>query len=180
MGVGPIGLLCCAVAKAFGASKIIAVDIQPVRLEFAMKYAATHSFLSSCVPAGENAERLLKETDLPDGVDRVIDASGAEASIQVSLHIVRRGGVFVQAGMGKPDITFPIMALCQKEVTAKGSFRYGSGDYKLAVQLVSSGKINVKALISSIVRFEDAEQAFRDVKGGKGIKYLIAGPNEEI
>jgi len=79
--------------------------------------------------------------------------------------------------MGKPDITFPIVAMCTKELNLKGSFRYGSGDYKLAVDLVASGKINVKELITNKVKFEDAESAFQDVKAGKGIKVLIEGPS---
>jgi D-xylulose reductase len=179
MGAGPVGLLCCAVAKAYGATKVVSVDIQKSRLEFAASYAATHTFMPERVPAEENAVRLLKETGLEGGADAVIDASGAEPSIQTSIHTVRRGGVYVQGGMGKPDITFPIMALCIKEVTCKGSFRYGSGDYKLALEFVSSGKVDVKKLITETVKFEDAEQAFKDVKGGKGIKMLIAGPNEK-
>lgn len=180
MGAGPVGLLCCAVAKAFGASKIVAVDIQPNRLVFAAKYAATHTFTPSKVPAEENAQALLKEVGIEDGADAVIDASGAELSIQCCVHAVRRGGTYVQGGMGKPDVMFPIMQLCIKEITVKGSFRYGSGDYKLAVEFVSSGKVEVKSLISREVEFEEAEEAFRDVKEGKGIKVLIRGPNEGI
>jgi D-xylulose reductase len=179
MGAGPVGLLCCAVARAFGASKVVSVDIQPSRLEFAAKYAATHTFTPGKVSAEENAANLLREAGLGDGVDVAIDASGAEPSIQACVHAVRRGGTYVQGGMGKPDVTFPITALCIKEITVKGSFRYGSGDYKLAVEFVSSGKVDVKALISREVKFEDAEEAFRDVKAGKGIKVLIKGPNED-
>jgi D-xylulose reductase len=179
MGAGPVGLLCCAVAKAYGASTIVAVDIQPSRLEFAASYAATHTFTPERVSAEENAARLLKETGLDEGADAVIDASGAEPSIQASIHALRRGGIYVQGGMGKPDINFPIMALCTKEITMKGSFRYSSGDYKLAVELISSGKVNVKKLISGTVKFEDAEKAFENVKAGKCIKMLIAGPNEK-
>lgn len=179
MGAGPVGLLCCAVAKAYGASKIVSVDIQPTRLEFAQEFAATHTFTPSRVPAEENAAALLKETGIEGGADAVIDASGAEPSIQTSIHVVRRGGVYVQGGMGKPDINFPIMALCTKEITVKGSFRYGSGDYRLAVELVASGKVDVKKLITGTVEFENAEQAFKDVKEGKGIKVLIKGPNEK-
>jgi D-xylulose reductase len=178
MGAGPVGLLCCAVARCFGASKIVTVDIQSARLEFAAKYAATHTFTPSKVPAEENATKLLESAGLEDGADAVIDASGAEPSIQCCVHAVRRGGTFVQGGMGKPDITFPIMALCIKEITVKGSFRYGSGDYKLAVEFVGSGKINVKNLITSEVDFEKAEEAFGQMKEGKGIKVLIRGPNE--
>jgi D-xylulose reductase len=179
MGAGPVGLLCCAIAKVFGASTIVAVDIQPARLEFAANYAATHTFMPARVPAEENAANLLKNIGFPDGVDAVIDASGAEPSIQTSIHTVRRGGVYVQGGMGKSDITFPIMAFCIKEITARGSFRYGSGDYKLAVDLISRGEVDVKKLITGTVRFGQAEEAFKDVKAGKGIKILIAGPNEK-
>jgi D-xylulose reductase len=178
MGAGPVGLLCCAVAKCFGASKVVAVDIQQNRLDFAKEFAATHTFMPARTSAEENGLRLREESGLTEGADVVIDASGAEPSIQASIHVVRRGGTYIQGGMGKPDITFPIMALCTKEVTMKGSFRYGSGDYKLAVELVSSGKVDVKRLITKTVKFEEAEQAFKDVKAGTGIKVLIAGPNE--
>lgn len=177
MGAGPVGLLCCAVAKAFGASTIVSVDIQQARLDFAQGYAATHTFMPARVAAEANAAALLEAAGLPDGADAVIDASGAEPSIQASIHAVRRGGVYVQGGMGKPDINFPIMALCTKEVTMRGSFRYGSGDYALAVQLVAGGGVEVKSLVSREVDFQDAEKAFEDVAAGRGIKVLIRGPN---
>jgi D-xylulose reductase len=84
----------------------------------------------------------------------------------------------VQGGMGKPDITFPIMAMCTKELNVKGSFRYGTGDYQTAIDLVASGRISIKELITGKVKFEDAESAFAQVKRGEGIKLLIEGPEE--
>jgi D-xylulose reductase len=178
MGAGPVGLLCAAVAKAYGATKIVSVDIVQSKLDFAKDFAATHTYISQRISAEENAKNLLKEAGIPDGADVVIDASGAEPSIQAALHAVKVGGSYVQAGMGKPDINFPIMAFCIKEVTAKGSFRYGAGDYKLAVELVAAGKVDVKKLVSETVRFKQAEEAFEKVKQGQVIKILIAGPNE--
>lgn len=175
-GAGPVGLLCCAVAKALGASKIVSVDIQENRLEFAKKYAATATFVPAKVAAKENADRLVRENDLGLGADVAIDASGAEPSVQTAIHVLRMGGSYVQGGMGRDEITFPIMAACTKELTVKGSFRYGSGDYQTAVDMVASGKVDVKSLITRKVSFEDAEQAFEDVKAGKGIKVLIEGP----
>jgi D-xylulose reductase len=80
--------------------------------------------------------------------------------------------------MGKPDINFPIMAMCTKELNVKGSFRYGSGDYQTAIDLVASGRISVTELITGKVKFEDAESAFAQVKKGEGIKLLIEGPEE--
>lgn len=177
-GAGPVGLLCCAVAKAFGASKVIAVDIQPTRLEFAEKYIGMPTFVPGKVSPLENAARLKEQHNLGPGADVVLDASGAEASVHTGIHVLRTGGTYVQGGMGRDEITFPIMAACTKELNIKGSFRYGSGDYKLAVELIASGKVNVKGLITGVVKFEDAEQAFKDVKAGKGIKTLIAGVQE--
>ncbi|KKK25319.1 hypothetical protein AOCH_004322, partial [Aspergillus ochraceoroseus] len=174
-GAGPVGLLCCAVAKAFGATKIVAVDIQKPRLEFARKYAATAVFEPARVSSAENAARIIEENHLGRGADVAIDASGVEPSVHTGIHVLRTGGTYVQGGMGKSEMNFPIMAACTKELNMKGSFRYGSGDYKLAVELVASGRLSVKELITSSVKFDEAENAFKDVRAGKGIKTLIEG-----
>jgi len=71
------------------------------------------------------------------------------------------------------------MAMCAKEITMKGSFRYGPGDYATALELVASGRLQVKQLVTKEVEFLDAEQAFEEVKLGKGIKTLIRGPKDE-
>jgi D-xylulose reductase len=177
-GAGPIGLLCCAVARAFGATKTVVVDINEGRLDFAVKYAATHKIVAKRESSEDAAARIISEADLGNGADIAIDASGAEPCIQAAIHVLRVGGTYVQGGMGKADITFPITAMCTKELNVKGSFRYGSGDYKLAVDLIHSGRVNVKELITGQVKFRDAEKAFNEVKAAKGIKILIEGVEE--
>lgn len=57
-----------------------------------------------------------------------------------------------------------------------GSFRYSAGDYRLALDMIASGKLSVKELISKTVPFEEAKEAFENVKRGNGIKWLIEGP----
>lgn len=178
-GAGPVGLLCLAVAKAFGASKLVSVDINEERLQFAKKYAATHTVVSQRESAQDSAARIIKETDLGEGADIVIDASGAEPAIQTSIHLLRIGGTYVQGGMGKADITFPIGAMCSKELNVKGSFRYAGGDYALALELITTGRVDVKQLISGKVKFTDAEKAFSDVRAAKGIKTLIEGVEDD-
>ncbi|KAI1328936.1 GroES-like protein [Xylariaceae sp. FL0255] len=181
MGAGPVGLLCAAVAKAHGATTVVSVDIVDSKLEFATSFCSTHSYKSQKISASENADNIKALSPvLTDGADVVIDATGAEPSIQACLHVVKVGGTYIQGGMGKEELTFPIMAFCLKEVTAKGSFRYGSGDYRLAIELVATGKVDVKRLVSDVVPFKEAEQAFEKVKKGEVIKVLIAGPNEKI
>ncbi|KAM4068045.1 alcohol dehydrogenase groES-like domain-containing protein [Hirsutella rhossiliensis] len=180
MGAGPVGLLCAAVARAHGAATVVSVDIVQAKLDFARRFAATHTYMPRPrTSPPDNAAAIRAHAGLPRGADVVIDASGAEPSIQTSLHLVRMGGVYVQGGMGKADISFPIMALCLKEVTARGSFRYGPGDYELAIQLIASGQVDVKQLISAVVPFSQAEEAFRRVQEGQVIKMLIAGPNND-
>ncbi|KAG8411611.1 Endo-1,4-beta-xylanase 2 [Metarhizium acridum] len=180
MGAGPVGLLCAAVARAYGASKVVSVDIVQSKLDFARRFASTHAHLSRGAAPEDGARAIRELAGLPRGADAVIDASGAEASIRTGLHAVRAGGTYVQGGMGRADVDFPIMAMCLKEVTARGSFRYGPGDYELAVDLVASGKVDVKKLVTEVVPFDRAEEAFKKVKEGEVIKILIAGPNEKI
>jgi D-xylulose reductase len=110
-GCGPVGLLCMAVAKALGASRIIAVDIVPARLEFAKKYAATAVYLppkpendeSKVDYSRRNAENMKKELGIADrgheSIDLVLDASGAEVSIQTAIYVAKAGGTVIQVGV---------------------------------------------------------------------------------
>ncbi|KAF1851613.1 GroES-like protein [Cucurbitaria berberidis CBS 394.84] len=184
MGSGTIGLFCAAVARQFGAHRVILVDILEKKLEFATSYLGCETFLSSTkVEAEENAALLLKKLDLAEygidsfggHVDTVIEASGATSSIETGIHILRPGGKYVQTGLGKPKIEFPIVAMSQKELIVRGCFRYGTGDYELAVSLIKKGLVDVKPLISSVTRFEDATQAWDKTGRGDGIKNLIQG-----
>lgn len=157
-GAGPVGLLCMAVARALGASRVVAVDIVPSRLEFAKSYAATDTYLPPKFNEGEtqlqyserNAKTMREQLGIEErgskAIDLVVDASGAAVSIQTAIHIARTGGtflqvsifvsfyfapksdtgqLFVQLGMGSPEVTIPITLLLVKELTVKGSFRYG-------------------------------------------------------
>jgi D-xylulose reductase len=184
MGSGTIGVLCAAVARQFGAHRVIVVDVVGAKLEFASGFLGCETFLARVdVDAEENAKALLNKFDLEeDGVDTfggrvdtVIEASGATSSIETGIHILRPGGKYVQTGLGKPKIEFPIVAMGQKELTVRGCFRYGAGDYELAVGYLRNKLIDVKPMISSVTRFEDATQAWDKTARGEGIKNLIQG-----
>jgi D-xylulose reductase len=137
-GCGPVGLLAMAVGKALGAARIIAVDIVPSRLEFAKAYAATDVYLPPKPLEGEsrpdysrrNAAELRKQLGVedrgPNAIDLVIDASGAEVSIQTALYVAKSGGTVVQVGMGSDNVTINLSQLMNKELNYKGSFRYGA------------------------------------------------------
>ncbi|KAM6495787.1 xylitol dehydrogenase [Amanita muscaria] len=197
-GCGPVGLLCMAVAKASGASRIIGVDIVSSRLDFAKQYAATDIFLPPTRKEGEtnleysqrSGKELKQKLNISDrgkdAIDLVVDASGAEVSIQTALYAIKTGGRIIQVGFGKPDVTIDIGMLMTKEVKYQGSFRYGPGDYPLAISLVAQGRVDLKPLITHRFTFENAKVAFEATKTGKSedgkgvIKAIISGPDTSV
>jgi len=102
-GAGPVGLLCCAVAKAFGASKVVNVDINDERLRFSVEYAGTTVWRAGKASPEEEAGRLVEECGLGRGADAVVEATGAAACIGMAVHVVRGGGAYCQAGMVSLD-----------------------------------------------------------------------------
>lgn len=119
MGCGPLGLLCMAVAKAYGAREIIGIDRVPERVTFALKYAATHAEVnpekdmkaethgtvevkgrgSKIREVGDELAWLdhwvqvrLPKWGVQHGLDVVIDATGAEPCMQLAVALLRPGG----------------------------------------------------------------------------------------
>jgi D-xylulose reductase len=74
-------------------------------------------------------------------------------------------------------VVFPITTACIRDLHIRGSIRYTVGCYPTAVDLISSGKIDVKRLITDRFKFEKAEEAFELVRQGKEsvIKVIIEG-----
>ncbi|GFZ44046.1 Xylitol dehydrogenase A [Saitozyma sp. JCM 24511] len=194
MGAGPVGLLAMGVAKGLGAGRIIGVDINQDRLNFAKSYAATDTYIPVKQEANESRPEysLRAAADLlltcgipargPGSIDLVIDATGAEVCIQMGLNAVRPGGVHVQTGFGPPDVQVPMFRIITNEITLKGGWRYGNGDYPLAIDLVARGLVNLEPLLTHTFKFEDALEAFEVTKAGKDkdgnfvIKCVIDGP----
>jgi D-xylulose reductase len=192
-GAGPVGLLAMAVAKGLGAARIIGVDINADRLAFARSYAATDVFTpppkkeeSNADYALRAAKQLLADLGVPErghgSIDLVVDATGAEACIAMGLNAVRPGGTFVQTGFGPPDVAIPMFRVVTNEIKLKGSWRYGSGDYPLAIDLVARGLVDLKPLLTHQFPFERALEAFELTREGKDkdgkpvIKCVIHGP----
>ncbi len=176
-GSGTVGLLCGAVAKAFGAEKVVLVDILQRKLDFAKTFVkGCGTFVpDSKASAEENAAKLVAQFGLEDGADIVMEASGAEPSVQTGVHVLRMGGSYVQGGLGRPNISFPIVTMSEKALTMKGCFRYSTGDFKLGLSLISEGRIPVKDLITKMVNFDQATEAWETTRKGEGIKTLIRG-----
>ncbi|PWN52277.1 putative xylitol dehydrogenase [Violaceomyces palustris] len=179
-GAGPIGLLSAAVCKAYGAKRVVVVDVVDSKLEFARSFGATSTFKPSRADPGEdrmeasqkNAERLLQELgdDLieNEGFDLVLECTGAEPCIQMGCWSLRPRGRFVQVGMGSSNANLPVTRIGVKELIFTGSFRYGAGTYETSINLVANRKIDVARLVTHRYVFHDAVKAFDATTRGKG------------
>jgi D-xylulose reductase len=114
-------------AKASGAKKVIAVDISAARLKFAQSFAADGTFLPPRAEQGvdpvahsEKIAALIKEQfNLGEGADVVLECTGAEPCIQAGINVAKKGGTYVQAGMGK-EVSATCPLGCSREVKANG------------------------------------------------------------
>ncbi|KAJ5087062.1 hypothetical protein NUU61_008369 [Penicillium alfredii] len=208
-GCGPIGILCQAVSKVYAAQKVIGVDISASRAEFARKFGADNVFVPPTKSEriedsawSENVAHMMKEQfGLGEGPDVVLEATGAQSCIQTGIHLTKKGGMYVQAGMRREElgyrhpflgvlldhspssvdsdqnVVFPITTACIRDLTIRGSIRYTTGCYPTTVDLISSGKTNVKWLVTDRYKFEQAGEAFELVRQGKEsvIKVIIEG-----
>lgn len=185
LGCGPIGVLCQAVAKLWGASKVVGVDVVEKRLQVARSFGTDATYVPPRAGAATDpiahaeavAAEMNEKLGLGDGPDVVLECSGAEACIQLGVFAAKKGGTLVQAGMGKEVVAFPITAVCTKALSVKGSIRYKPGSYSAAIDLLSGGKVDVKKLITHRYKFDQAEEAFDLVHAGRPdvFKVMIEG-----
>jgi 2-desacetyl-2-hydroxyethyl bacteriochlorophyllide A dehydrogenase len=155
VGLGPVGI--CAVQSAFamGASRVLGVDLVAERLVHAEKLGATP--LDAADP-----RRHAQELTAGRGVDRVIEAVGADATIQLSLDLVRPGGNVSVVGVNQSRAFGFDMALAQvKSLTFQIGLCSVQAELPALVPLVESGRIDPSSAISHRMALSDGPEAYR-------------------
>ncbi|KAI1610490.1 chaperonin 10-like protein [Exophiala viscosa] len=191
-GCGPMGVLCQAICRAWGTKRVIGIDIVQSRLDFAASFSGGRKedvFMTPKRPEGvdgmewsEHVAKVIREQfDLGEGPEVVLEVTGAEPCIQAGVHLCKKGGTFVQAGMGVENVYFPISVACVRGLRIQGAIRYVTGCHPSAVDLISTGKIDVKKLITHRYKFEQSEEAFRKVKAREEgtLKVMIEGVQDD-
>lgn len=152
-GCGPIGLLAVIVARAYGALEIIATDISPFTLAAAQKVGADRTVNVAEDPEGLGAYGRDKGT-----LDVLFECSGVASALAGAVPALRPKATIVQLGLGG-DMTLPMQAMTAKELVLKGSFRFHH-EYPLGVEMMQSGRIDVKPLITQTFGIGEAVTAF--------------------
>ncbi|XP_046553941.1 sorbitol dehydrogenase-like [Haliotis rubra] len=169
-GAGPIGLCAMLCAKAMGAAGVCMTDIDAKRLEFARQVGATSTVLVDTKDVEDVAAKVREA--LGGAPDFSIEASGAQFCVELGVVATKTGGTFVVVGHGPSHVQIPIVNTVAREIAIKGSFRYVN-TWPAAIAMISSGKINVKPLVTHRFQLEETLDAFNTAKSGVGVKVMI-------
>ncbi|XP_022913174.1 sorbitol dehydrogenase [Onthophagus taurus] len=173
LGAGPIGLVTMMCAKAFGASKVLITDVFDHRLKLAKELGADYTLQINVDASTDDLAKKVIET-LGSEPNVSMDCCGAQQMVQLAMKATKSGGVAVLIGMGQNEVTLPLTSALIREVDIKGIFRYAN-DYQTALDLVASGKVNVKPLVTHHFKIEETVDAFETaVKSlGNPVKIMI-------
>lgn len=152
-GAGPIGLLVVMLARHAGASFVVSTDISDDALGFAGKVGAHETVNVAAGTAG------LDAVTAKHGLfDIAFECSGHPSGVAASIEALRTCGTLVQVGMLGREVAAPLGAIVIKEIDYRGTFRFDR-EFGAAVELISSGALDFKPMLSHRVPFDDIVSA---------------------
>jgi len=167
LGSGIAGLLHLQLARAMGASRVIAIDIDIHRLEMAYQLGAT-----AAIHAEDDVVQQLRQLNNGRLADVVIVSTGARIAISQALSMVERGGTILLFAPTDPDFSIPISVndlFFRNDVTLTTSYAGSPADYRIALELIRSRRIGVQEMITHRLSLEETHLGF----------HLITHPQEQ-
>ena len=156
-GCGPIGLCAVGIAKAAGASLVIATDTEPYRLDLARTMGA--DVVLDATDAA--AEERIGESTNGDGVEVVLEMSGAAPALQQALRAVTRGGSVSLLGIfAEPPSVELSELVIMKGVRLHGIYGRRIYDTWERTQSLLRGGLDVTPIITHRLRLDDWPRAF--------------------
>ncbi|GHD58241.1 NAD-dependent alcohol dehydrogenase [Thalassobaculum fulvum] len=167
MGAGGLGLSAVAIAKAMGVKNVISVDIDDSHLEAAKGMGA--SAVLNPKTAGNAVAELQK---LAGGELRaVVDTVGGEATANLGMAALRKGGRYVIVGLYGGQVTISLPTIPMRALSILGSYVGSLGELKELMELVKTGK--VKPIPIETRPVEQAYQTLQDLKAGKIVGRVV-------
>ncbi|TGT73552.1 MULTISPECIES: NAD(P)-dependent alcohol dehydrogenase [unclassified Mesorhizobium] len=162
VGCGPIGIMIALAALAGGCSKVLISDFSAPKLEIAGQYPGI-------VPVNVGEQSLVDAVRSATdnwGADIVFEASGSPKAFANLFDIVRPGGAVVLVGLPVETVELNVPAAISKEVRIETVFRYAN-IFDRALQLIASGKVDLKPLITGTYDFSESIKAFERAAQGR-------------
>jgi L-iditol 2-dehydrogenase len=154
IGAGMIGQLVLQALRAAGCSKVFVADLDKSRLKLAKDVGAT-----AVIPAGADVVSATLQLTGQVGVDVAMEAVGQDETVRASIESVRKGGTVVLVGNIAPEVTLPLQKVVTRQIRLQGSCA-SAGEYPRAMELLATGAIQVKRLITAIAPLDDGPQWF--------------------
>jgi threonine dehydrogenase-like Zn-dependent dehydrogenase len=189
IGLGALGLLAVAMARAAGAERIFAVDPLPARRRLALDYGADAAF----DPTQADAALLIHDANGGAGVDVAIELSGVTAGLREAIRSCRVAGTVCSAGFYQDDarglwlgrewhhnrLTMVVPHGCGWGHPPRDFPRWDAGRaHDAIVSLMRQGKLKAPGLIDPIVAFDALQDVFRLIRDepDRVVKYAVRFP----
>ena len=171
MGAGPIGCMIIPVALMCGAAKVIAINRSPGRLEFAKKVGAD---VVICSSEEDQIERVLEVTG-GLGADAIFTANPSPQSHADALKMAKnRGRVNLFGGLpAGSKVELETNLIHYKELLVSGAHGAVPRHHRQAIDIIASGRIDIKAFISHRYPLEQTPEAFAMAESKAGLRVMV-------
>ena len=156
VGTGMIGLCIVQVLRSAGCGRIIAVDIDPWRLELASKVGADATILADRPDAKDDLRRAIGQA----GADAAFEAVGIEASVNMAAMCLRKGGNLTVVGNISPTVQMPLQAMVTRELAVRGSCA-SNGEYPACLDLIARKAVDLEPLLSASAPLAEGAKWFK-------------------
>ncbi len=170
LGSGISGLLHIKLAKALGASAVVATDINSARLKMA-ELAGADFALSATLDVPAKVRQVLGRP-----ADIVAICAGSNAAVAQALESVERGGTLLFFAPGKPGETYPmpLFDLWRDNITFINTYASPPCDTLTALDLIAGKSVDVSSLITHRLGIDETASGFNLVsEAGESIKVII-------
>jgi len=171
IGSGMSGLLHIELARALGAGRIIAVDINYYRLSKAMESGADEA-----INAGKDIHKQVKDVNRGSLADLVIVCTGVLSVAEESIKCVDRGGTVLFFAVPRPEemVSVPMNDLWRDEIKLMTSYGAGPSDIETAIKLIQNRRVDVSSMITHRLPLDSTAEGFRLVAdAGESLKVII-------
>ena len=172
VGCGMIGLFVVQALRIKGCGTIIAIDLDPSRLDMALKFGADHAFRADDPEIVEKVRAVTRGR----GADIAVEVVGITPTVNLAINAVRKGGKIGLVGNLSPKVELPLQVVVTRQLTIYGSCA-SAGEYPACLDMIASGRVKVDEMISAVVSLEEAGTWFdRLYRGEPGLMKVIVAP----
>jgi 2-desacetyl-2-hydroxyethyl bacteriochlorophyllide A dehydrogenase len=163
IGGGTIGMIMLQLAKISGAASVVLLEPVEEKRQLGIKLGADLAI----DPLSEEVESILAKSDIHK-INVTIECVGRKETMMDAVRYVGKGGTVMMFGLTEPDCEIPLkpFEIFKKEITIKASY-VNPYTHGRAANILGSGKLRLKELISDVIPLDNINQAF-EIKGHKG------------